>query len=690
MKKRRKRNQGSALVVVMWITVLFLIAGIYLWNYNSFFSVRTRADTQAYSICDSAIEFVRGAMQSATFALTPQPPVTSDDVLYFPTRQRLFYSSGAPVDWSMPSSFFTGIGQPTWKDNVYGVPVTDPNNGRIIGYAAYFMVRGAQQDIADIYAMGALGTSPTAIYARKQVHARIKPYTYSEYTLFSGNPNQNVTLSNTYTDPFFGASGVFQGSASFNYGAGAPVTGGAATRNFNKIFVAGNININVPASGSLTPYPQFNGFDMATFQVKGTRADPVQALAPIEIPSTAQLYTGAPPAPDQGLPWSQPRPSNPSETSQVEQLMSSLHTNAFSTGVVLNEAPSSGNAFYMADDPYYTGAVANPAHNKFVISTEDPADPTALTGTSYIPGANSVNTCSFGPCRNWDPTTIIDPSTSTEDTRYNQPYDIQLNSNGTITVDGFAVDQTVYVNGAATSVTAGTPLTINPNTLPNKILYIKGNATVHGTLNGTVTVVAEGRITVTDDVRYSDRTYTDRFVGPTQVGIDVGPSSKPYNPDMLGLITPRKIELDPQTNVDNLAVSAVMTEMGSNPQSYSPPLGADDPSIKWTLHLNPLSPHYIPITSGGLFDSNNPYHSINFFGSQVQYSRDKNWVNFYSNGRGSPIDPTLLPASSFAVYDSSLLQNEPPFSIALSAGYQVVYWAPIHDTTGADLKVPLR
>lgn len=720
LKMRICQKEGVILIIVLELIVIFLITGLALFT-SSFFVVKSKIATTNLYLAEAAEENVRGNMQNYASGTATAPPANSCGLIT-PTVSQLFMD-GSPVSWPMPSSLFTTLGESSWKSNICGFKIVNPENGnQTLGYGAYFLIGGAQGAI-QIYAMGAKGTSANNILSTETIHVKIKPYTYSQYTLFMGDPNQTLDLNENYTDPFFTSSQLFQpcnSPCAPNYTAGNQIQGGASMSNFNKLFIAGNLNVTTNSNQT------FNGFNLATFDVLGNPnlgPNPVSvsnASSGVNIPNSPppMLFTGSEILQSQGVtsnsgeglpnPGTCAAPCSGSATtpSQVQTIMDQLYNMALGQtgtgGVILNNTPTSGNPFQIANNSFYSNYTGgsyvptSPAGDNFVPSTQDPYTLSGSTNPNYIPNNNTPTTSSSGEITyNWDPTTVIHANgpdagqEDTTDTAGNVPYNITLYPNGTVYITNFYNSQPTYINGNTVTEGPSSALTLNltnplaSNYINHPIIYVKGNVNVSGTLNGSLTIAAEGKITITGNITYADETYTPVYSSGTQTGYKITPNSQynPDNPDLLGLITPRKIEVGsssaPLPNPQNMIISASMQEIGSDP--YPVGFGAADPSIQWTEDLNEYSPSY---------SAGQTYDSITFYGSQVGYDRNKNWVNYYLNGRISTSD-TSIPTSPFQIFDTNLLHNNPPYAITTSAGYGITYWAIINPESGADETAPL-
>lgn len=672
------RAKGMILVATLMMAAVLLILGVSLYS-SGLFALSMKAETTEVYLADLGIEYARGMMQRAAGG----GPLYLNS-LAVPAEgglgpARLTDSNGADVEYPMSSSWFSstpGV-TPAWKSNVQGIPVQRPVydaggnliGQSVIGFFAFFLV-GGTGETTDVYAIGAPGTAANAVSSFRTLHGRLKPITYTEYTMFQGNPNQTVALTPSYTDPFYNISPFRGGGAGPLYNTGDTVTGLGTRQSFSRIYVAGEMDINTGASGQ-----QFTGFDMGAYHVP---QNPVKVTGnPVNIRSTEQLFTNSASV-GTGLPTADGTPGAavpaPNGSSEVQRLMDGLKVVAENGGVYLD-----GNKFQLGEDPYYKGTNpgGNPFGNKFIASSEVPnSERRTVAGNTYVSDPSDPL---------WEPTTIksYDPGTGAEreatsqataynsggNDYYNNYYDIKLLSNGNVQIQNISRDYgvapgnwSIKVNGSPQGYSGALNLPIS--SLNNHIIYLKGNAKISGTLDGRLTIVSEGKVLIDNNLTYADTTVT-----PGGGGTAISRSS-PAD-DLLGIFTPRKVEIFPQNigDQDNTILCGTVLALGSNPTSVR---GQD---MKWTIHLDPY-----------YFADGSTKSTISFFGSQVYYQRDSTWKLKYRNGR-TDISPTSSdqPVNPFQMYDQSLLFTQPPFTPAISQGYNIIYWAEVNKS-GQDIR----
>lgn len=662
--KKGKAVKGAVLVTVLLLSLIMLVLTIALFTDPAFIRRAQTTDVAKY-LAETGAEFARGYIQQWSQGLVVVDQRTSGNVppeVVGVGPERLFWTNGNFVEYPMPNNIFPNYQR---KNEVFGIPLRRPifdnssppsqTGTETVGYFAYFLM-GGSGDTYDIYALGAIGEAADRITSTLTIHTRIKPFTYSEYTTFVGNPNNPVFIRQNYVDPFYGRSPISDGSSS-NYSAGE-ISGLGRFSNFNKAYLGGELTFDLPANAN------FKGFDWATYYVpKQNVSDPskVKTINSIKISSVDQLFTDANISETTGLPEANCPPPC-SGLSQLQNIMDDrsalLADNKGLRGVAEKSGVFiSGNKFTLREGSSYSDPQTSSYRNAYVADIAD-----------GVPGTDDSS---------------------------NRAYNIELLADGRVQISSMSAPSggnygdypssactntacySFKLNGNNTSPASYTwqwmpsgwkrigSTTLNLDSLNSPVIYVQGNANLSGTLNGKLTVVAEGKVTIKDSIKYHDQA-----ISVTGNGTTVTPER---SSDLLGVVTPRKIEIYPASGYDkdNLVVSGTLLAIGSNPTTNA---GYD---ANWTIQLEP-----------GFYGDGNTYNSITFFGSQIQYARNANWLLKYKNGRhllGGSIDTSQNPANPFRIYDLNLLSTQPPSTPVISAGYNTIYWAIVNNSSGQDI-----
>jgi hypothetical protein len=252
------------------------------------------------------------------------------------------------------------------------------------------------------------------------------------------------------------------------------------------------------------------------------------------------------------------------------------------------------------------------------------------------------------------------------------------------------------------SPTAQKSLDIKLEDLKTPVIYLKGNARVFGRVRGQVSVVAEGKIAVgrnyahradSDDANNGyDLTYSYLSKSKLRSGktsdLDSAIIDPAHDNDMIGLITPRKIEIDPywktgsNEQAKSFAVTAVMMSMGAPQYKYdSSSLSAN----KFTVNLkeernNSLNNSYIPYDG---VKNKTTFDNMVFWGTQIMFNRNRNWGSYYKPPATTA--DTEVNKHTIQKYDTRLLRMQPPCIPTLSGGYNIIYWREVSMVSGEDL-----
>ncbi|GEM_PF-2740074 len=700
--KRMKRlsglgMRGILLIYTLLVSVLIIIL-IFSLLVSSRFGIRTRDRCSALSLAEGGIEYGRASMQSGAGK-------ASSSLLS--GHETLYYSDGKEVRF--PKGIPNGIGD----RQACGIAVRDRNNA-IIGYFAYEM---AGVDPVECYSMGLIGTSSSKLDRKRMyiVHASLKPFTYSEFTMFLGDPDQTTNIGqgtgDEYRDPFYNCVPFRDALPSApQYEPGEYILPGSTRSSFNRVFVAGNLNI-IPASND----QEFYGFSLGSYFSPRTdnsafaKVKVGEGVNGLTVSDTSGLFGVK--ETDMGLPNSAGKDTDvdgkADDLSEVENVMGmyssaegkwkGLKGCAMDGGLYID-----GNKFVMSDNTYSGDSAyynhggdcnKNPYLNKFITSREDP------TNTNYCLNADGTlkTTNCYTMTVNSSDVPTADPTDAKQNKEYRiRFYDEQVGSEtkGYIEVSNIlrsygtkrGTQWNIIYNGQVDTFKSTKTYCIQD--MENPIIYVKGNARVFGTVSGKISVVAEGKITIGNDAaKYDQADLTYSYLDQDELRKGnikpVGDAS-----DMIGLITPRKIEFDPyikrndggvsKAKVNKSAICGAMMNLGHPPpqdvleQSRSkftiqPRIESIADSTKAAQTRN--YPFYID-KKGKM--NNGDYDNITLFGTQIMFFRNSAWKTFFD--------------SSNQIYDKRLLRSQSPYFPTISRGWNVVSWAEVDLVSGADLR----
>lgn len=230
-----------------------------------------------------------------------------------------------------------------------------------------------------------------------------------------------------------------------------------------------------------------------------------------------------------------------------------------------------------------------------------------------------------------------------------------------------------------------------------KLIYLRGNVRVYGKVMGKITVASEGKITIgrsgttgdADLVYYGDHDGDGTADEPSDYAyLRNGNKSKDSaNKSLLGLVTPRKVVVDPSIDrsqgalstdgVSKMSICASIFEGGSPPPNDSSPQTTPNDSLvsnKFTICANQkkADPNINSENSSSYWGNRRDWSNISFVGSSICFHRNKNYSKNY--------------AAVAEKYDERLLISQSPYFPTMSKGWNIVGWAEVNLDSGKDIR----
>jgi hypothetical protein len=694
-RRRESMKKGMLLVFTLLVSVLIIIL-IFSLLVSSRFGLRTRNRCSGLSLAEGGVEYGRASMQSGV-GKSSSGQLSGYQALYFSDGKEVRFPAGIP----------NGIG----GKQAFGIAVRDKDD-TVIGYFAYEMVG---VDPVECYSMGLIGASPSKLDRNMMfiVHASLKPYTYSEFTMFLGDPDQTTNIKQAtgfeYRDPFYN-NVPFRDAIpdAAQYKPGDYILPGGTRSSFNRVFAAGNVNI-IPSSKD----QEFYGFSLGSYfspkldSSKYAKVKVGEGGNGLSVSDTSGLYGVK--ETEMGLPTSAGKDTTGTwkadEVAEVESVMGVYSSSeakwkglkgfAMDGGLYLD-----GNKFVMSDNTYpgdsayynhNNNNANNPYLNKFITSREDP------TTTKYcLKSDGTLNTTNcYSMLENGSYVPTADPT----DAYQNQEYKLRFyekqdgaNLKGYVEVTNIRRDYgtrqgtqwNIKFNGSDDASYVSTK-TYCIQDMKNAVIYVKGNARVFGNVRGKISVVAEGKVTIGNDSTtkdyQADLTYS--YLDQTELRKGVVKPLRDAS-DMIGIITPRKIEIRPyidrnnaayKAKVSNYSVCGVMMNLGhpvpKDVQEISRSKFTFQPKIESITNPAKISQsRYVPFYINNL--GYKEYNNIAFFGTQIMFLRNSSWKSYFG--------------SSNQIYDDRFLRSQPPYFPTISRGWNIVSWAEVDLSSGTDIR----
>ncbi len=630
-RSNQKSNHGIALIIVMSIAAIVLILATAFYIQSNA-AVRTNLYEKGISLAETGSEMARGwAEEQAVLGNSLSQWTTSQTITSTttPSAVPLSFETGGAVDFS--SQALKVLGPSSLQ--AYGIPITIPvysSTGSLIGtkttgYSAFVMEAGSK---IQVFALGAIGNSPNQIISVKELHVIIKPVSYTSFTYFQGDPSEPVAILDGSRDsitnqPLTSTCSPCTGDTLFS--SGDTIPGGNSSLSFDKSYSAGQMVV-LPSPSSNNALTGLGSSDYYFSLTNSQNA--VYAGQNVYVPNggNSGIWTGEQSI---GLPTTSGKGS-------LTNVMQQLFSSAVTGGLFLYD-PGGGR-----------------------VSTSN---------TDWVPQNN------WDPQNGWNSGDKVNVVVSNK----NDQMTCSDGSQGDIKIELNGYWIAYYENGAGPYVLYGPGGTeggyashcFNSQTLEDHIVYVDGNMGIQSNWNGNtsnltggyegnMSYVSPGRISLTGDLT------SQSFLNDNSSVIQSGsvPSNytfKSSSSDVSGLITPYQIAVNP-SSPENFTNTMILEQLGSPSTLPWQWYDGSDIGSNFTINFS---------DSNIIHDCSTPCSNYNLYGTQIQYYRSSPPYQYYNN--------------VYQPFDFNLLQSQPPYSPAYSAGYDVVYWEQVNRSTGQDM-----